>query len=66
MNTTFSSDADSKIVAGGCVRIPRDKVPVIPRDKVLQAALLQTTPESKGLFQIGQPIPPQWQHGRKF
>jgi hypothetical protein len=23
-------------------------------------------PQPKGLFQIGQPIPPQWQHGRKF
>ncbi len=23
-------------------------------------------PQRKGLFQIGQPIPPQWQHGRKF
>jgi hypothetical protein len=58
MNTTFSSDADSKIVAGGCVRIP----PV----KVLKPAFQTTAPESKGLFQIGQPIPPQWQHGRKF
>ena len=23
-------------------------------------------PQSKGLFQIGQPIPPQFQQGRKF